>query len=86
MARVAALPCVCCGYWPVEVHHVISDRYSQRKVADTETIPLCRLHHTGPDGIHTSKEAWEAIWGKDYDYLPSVADQLAGNFNSPWRK
>lgn len=70
MARVAALPCICCGYWPVEVHHVISDRYGQRKAADTETIPLCYNHHRGPDGIHTDKARWEATFGKDYSFLP----------------
>ena len=43
MARVAALPCVCCGAWPVECHHVICGRYSQRRAPDTHTIPLCRL-------------------------------------------
>ena len=82
MARVAALRCVCCGYWPVEVHHCASDRYGQRKVADTETIPLCQRHHAE---FHAAKETWEAEYGKDYHYLPIVADQLAGQFNSPWK-
>lgn len=86
MARVAALPCVCCGFHPVEVHHCISDRFGQRKASDIETIPLCYEHHRGASGIHASKSAWEAVYGKDYDYLPMVADQLAGQFNSPWPK
>ena len=86
MARVAALPCVCCGYWPVEVHHCKSGRYSQRKAADTDTIPLCRNHHQGPEGFHTDQTAWEAKYGPDTDYLPVVADQLAGQFNDPWGK
>lgn len=85
MARVAELPCVCCGARPVEVHHVISGRFSQRKASDREIIPLCYAHHRGPEGIHASKRAWEAIWGMDTDYLPVVADMLAGQFNSPWR-
>lgn len=85
MARVAQLPCVCCGARPVQVHHVISGRYGQRKASDRETIPLCWLHHQGPEGIHASKAAWEAKYGNDFDYLPAVADQLAGEFNSPWR-
>lgn len=85
MARVAALPCVICGYWPVEVHHCISGRFSQRRAPDTMTIPLCLDHHRGAAGIHTSKARWEAEHGLDTDYLPVVADQLAGQFNSPWR-
>lgn len=86
MARVAALPCVCCGYWPVHVHHVICGRHGQRKAPDTQTIPLCELHHTGADGIHTRREWWVQTFGADHEYLPGVADALAGELNSPWRR
>lgn len=84
MARVAALPCVLCGYWPVEVHHCISGRYGQAKASDFETIPLCYQCHQGPQGIHASKDAWEALNGPDTDFLPVVADMLAGEL-TPWR-
>jgi len=30
--------------------------------------------------------AWRAEHGADHDYLPVVADMLAGQFNSPWRR
>ena len=72
MAAVARLPCVCCGAWPVSVHHVISGRYSQRKASDMETIPLCWNHHQGPDGIHTNKTKWQQSYGLDTDYLPQI--------------
>lgn len=85
MARVAVLRCICCGHWPIEVHHCISGRFSQRKAPDDQTIPLCFEHHRGPDGIHTNKAAWEATYGLDTDYLPVVSDILAGQFNTPWR-
>jgi hypothetical protein len=78
MARVAKLNCVCCGISTVQVHHCISGRYGQRKASDFHTLPLCWNHHLGPEGIHTDKAAWEAKWGMDYDYLPVVADMLAG--------
>lgn len=84
MARVASFPCVCCGYWPVEVHHCISGRFSQAKASDFETIPLCFAHHRGAEGIHTNKRQWEATYGADTDYLPAVRDMLAGQYNSPW--
>lgn len=76
MARVAQLACVICGARPVEVHHVISGRYGQRKASDLDTIPLCYNHHRGAEGIHTSKRAWEAAHGLDTDYLPIVARML----------
>lgn len=78
MASVAALPCVICGYRPVEVHHCISGRYGQHKASDLQTIPLCYEDHRGPNGIHANKAAWEALNGPDTDYLAVVADALAG--------
>jgi hypothetical protein len=81
MARVAQLSCVICGNPEVTVHHCISDRFSQRKVSDFETIPLCHLHHQGAEGIHADKAAWEALHGKDHEYLAVVADALAGELN-----
>jgi len=69
LALVAAGSCVICGARPVEVHHCISGRYSQRKTPDSDTIGLCWNHHRGPDGIHTSKRAWEAKHGPDYGFL-----------------
>ena len=82
MAKVAKCPCVICHSWPVEVHHCISERFSQRKAWDTETIPLCFNHHRGPDGIHTNKRAWEETYGLDKDYLPVVADMFAGEWRA----
>lgn len=77
MARVAQLGCVICGARPVEVHHVISGRYGQRKASDLDTIALCPPHHRiGPDAIHNSKRAWEERHGPDYGYLPIVAALL----------
>jgi hypothetical protein len=78
MAKVARIPCVICGNPQVEVHHCISERFSQRKAWDTETIPLCVNHHRGPDGIHTDKASWESKYGLDRDYLPVVAGLIAG--------
>jgi hypothetical protein len=72
LAAVAQLPCVICGARPVEVHHIICGRYSQRKSPDSMTIPLCVWHHRGPEGIHQDKAAWEAKHGPDYGFLPLV--------------
>ncbi len=87
MAKVAQMPCVCCGAWPVHVHHCISGRFGQEKASDFETIPLCPKHHQhGPESIHQNKRLWEETYGLDTDYLPVVADALAGDLNSPWRR
>ena len=76
MGKVAQLPCVICGSWPVHVHHCISGRFGQRKASDFDTIPLCWECHLGPQGIHASKHAWEAQNGPDTGFLSVVADLL----------
>lgn len=70
MGRVKGLPCRCCGRSPPsEAHHCRSDGMARD---DFKTIPLCKLHHTGAEGYHTRKKTWEAKYGKDYWYLPTV--------------
>lgn len=78
MARVKALVCVICHQVPVEVHHCRSRGQAKD---DFKTIPLCFNHHRGPDGFHTQKGTWESLYGLDTDFLPVVADMLAGEFN-----
>ncbi len=76
LAAIARMGCEICGARPVQVHHCISGRYSQRKAPDSETIPLCWNHHLGPDGIHTDKTAWEALHGPDRGFLARVEKML----------
>ena len=73
MAKVAQLPCVICSARPVQVHHVIHGRHSQRRAPDTETIPLCFRCHTD---LHSFPNAWKRQHGEDHSYLDRVADAL----------
>lgn len=75
MARVAQLPCVCCGKQPSQVHHVIHGRFSQSRAGDFETIPLCVEHHTQ---LHGSPAYWISNYGQDRDFLPAVTAQIYG--------
>lgn len=86
LARVKELPCVICGKpGPSDAHHCFCGRYGQRKASDMETIPLCKeCHQIGPLAIHNDKTGWIARNGNDFDYLPVVADMLAGEL-TPWR-
>jgi len=82
MERVKQLPCVICAKpGPNDAHHVFHGRYGSEKSSDFETIPLCKNHHMGPDGIHTNKTLWADRWGFDHEYLDVVADMLAGEWN-----
>lgn len=82
MARVARLPCVITGLRPVQVHHCICGRYSGKKANDFQVIPLhISQHLDGPLAIHTDKAGWIERNGNDYEYLPVVADMLAGEWS-----
>ena len=83
LARVKALPCVICGKpGPSDAHHCFHGRYGSRKASDFETIPLCKeCHQDGPKSIHRDKAGWELRNGPDHEYLPVVADILAGELN-----
>ncbi len=84
MHRVKQLPCVICGkHPPSEAHHCQSNDWPRD---DFATIPLCIPCHRGQHGYHNAKATWEATNGPDTDYIAVVADQLAGEFNSPWGK
>lgn len=82
MGRVKRLPCVICGRrGPSDAHHCRSDGMARD---DFKTIPLCKECHQGQNGYHNAKETWEATNGKDYEFLPVVADMLAGELTPFW--
>lgn len=73
MARVAALPCLVCGYWPVEVHHLPSPR------SDFRVIPLCPRHHRreyGDQAYHYSRRNFNARYGSDDELLAKTLEML----------
>lgn len=78
LARIRQLPCVICNRRPCEAHHCIHDRYSQRRVDDRRTIPLCPDCHRD---LHANKAAWRDAYGADHEFLAVVADMLAGEWN-----
>lgn len=66
MARIAAMPCLVCGAWPVELHHEGKPR------SDWHVIPLCPRHHRreyGPGSYHYSPKAFYAMHGLRADLL-----------------
>jgi hypothetical protein len=73
MARVAALGCLVCGAWPVELHHLPDPR------SDWRVIPLCPMHHRreyGPQAYHYSRRNFNARHGSDEELLARVKAML----------
>lgn len=73
MERVAALPCLICGYWPVEVHHEGKPR------SDMRVLPLCAPHHRrefGSTAYHYSPRAFYEAHGSSEALLARVEAML----------
>jgi hypothetical protein len=58
IARVAAMPCLVCGAWPVQVHHVSATIDGGRIARSHQLVtPLCPRHHQIQHGPKDSVEA-----------------------------
>ena len=74
MARVAQLPCMVCGAWHVEVHHMPGPRDNMR------VVPLCAKHHRREYGLgayHYSPKAFRSAHGSDAELLARGQIMLA---------
>lgn len=73
----AEIGCIACdllgnsGVW-ADAHHLLS---GGRRISHDHTIPLCKLHHNGKDGIHTRKRWFRETFGSD-DELLAVTNKL----------
>lgn len=86
LAKVRALPCCICEafgemqHTPTTAHHVIHGRFSQRKVPDRMTIPLCADHHqlggNGKTALHSEPTKWKRLYGDDFDFIPATQDRI----------
>ena len=83
MNNVKQCSCVVCSRpGPSDAHHCRSGSYGGKRPDGFKTIPLCKLCHTdGPVAFHVDKKGWEKRNGFDYEYLPVVADMLAGELS-----
>lgn len=89
MALVATLPCAICQNYGLtqlsrtQVHHCIHGRYSNLKVPDCMTIPLCEGHHMGDFdtskiAVHRCPADWKRAYGPDTDYISATQDRVMG--------
>lgn len=59
MGRVKQIPCLVCGSWFVDVHHVVgyADRAGRAPKRHDRVVPLCKMHHDVQFGPHTAVHA-----------------------------
>ncbi len=83
MRCVAGLGCAICrrlglGWVAAEVHHRRTGTGGGRRAKDIDTCPLCPNHHTGADGIHQGRKAWELRFGVTELELIAEAQSMLG--------
>ena len=88
LERVKNMNCIACERMenpvydstPCDAHHIHGYHGMGGKAPDSETLPLCKIHHqTGPYGVSyhgTPREKWEATFGKQYDLLKIINERL----------
>jgi hypothetical protein len=62
--KIAQLPCLVCGAWPVTLHHLYTGgggRKNHDKIA-----PLCYFHHIGAEGIDGRQKYSKKTWQQKY--------------------
>lgn len=82
LARVASLGCICCrmlgqGETPAQVHHIREGQGMSQRASNWLTIPLCREHHTGPQGIHGDKTYLRILKTDELGLLAETLEALA---------
>lgn len=75
MERVAKLPCLVCGAWPVQLHHVSGSSHVMGRLPRSHelVVPLCPAHHQIQ---HGPKESVEALGHRGF-YKMHKIDLLA---------
>ena len=81
LEEVRNLPCVVCGQFGVDAHHIIGVGYgfggTGTKAADWATFPLCRSHHTGLHNM--GAKSWEALHGLQFVHALRTAGRIIEN-------
>ena len=76
MARVASLPCACCGQYGVQVHHIRDGHGMSQRASNFLTVPLCPECHTGQYGVHGDKSRMRARKQSELDWLADTIERL----------
>lgn len=77
MARVASLPCACCGQYGVQVHHIRDGQGMSQRASNFLAVPLCPECHTGQYGVHGDKSRMRARKQSELDWLADTIEKLS---------
>jgi hypothetical protein len=77
LARVAELPCVCCGVEGVQLHHIREGQGMAQRASDFLVVPLCPDCHTGPSGVHGDKSLMRIQKLTELDMLARTIEAMS---------
>lgn len=78
LARVASLPCACCGQeGPSLVHHIREGQGLSQRASAYLTTPLCFSCHQGPTGVHGDKSMMRIYKTSELDMLAATIERMA---------
>lgn len=75
LSRVAELGCLVCGS-PAQLHHPREGQGKAQRAQDWLCVPLCPLHHTGPEGIHNRRTFYTRHRMDEWDLLAMTIERL----------
>jgi hypothetical protein len=74
MELVRALPCACCGFTPVILHHI---KEGGNRLGHRFVLPLCTLHHVGNEmSVHRTHRTFVATFGTERELWNEVQCKL----------
>lgn len=76
LERIANLPCVLCGDYGVQVHHIREGVGMGQRQSDFLTIPLCPPCHTGSTGVHGDKSMMRIHKESELSLLAKTIESL----------
>ncbi len=68
--------CCVCGEPFAHLHHILEGRTPGRKSGYFCVVPVCEPCHTGPDGIHGTRQRWSLRKANELDALNRTLEAI----------
>lgn len=69
LAFIKSLPCICCGMFGVDAHHITQ---GGRRLGHKYTLPLCQNCHEGEFSIGNAKKSFIKEYGTELQLLEKL--------------
>jgi len=74
---IKSMPCGLCGQdGPSDAHHIREGQGMSQRASDFLAIPLCKLCHQGPQGLHGDRSLWRIFKKDELSVLAETIEKL----------